>query len=124
MNQMLSLEWEWHEPSGFVTIPFPVLGRIRVEAGQDDGAIARAIAALPKLLWACKAILKSESWAALEPELLGLLQEALVAAGYAGERECRVCGCSDKDCRLCVERTGEPCRWVEDDLCSACAEGR
>lgn len=35
-------------------------------------------------------------------------------------RACRVCGCTDEDCSGCVERTGEPCRWVEADLCSAC----
>jgi hypothetical protein len=36
-------------------------------------------------------------------------------------RVCRVCGCTDDDCRQCIEKTGEPCHWVEDDLCSACA---
>lgn len=34
---------------------------------------------------------------------------------------CRVCGCTDLDCRGCIERTGIPCRWIEPDLCSACA---
>lgn len=38
------------------------------------------------------------------------------------QRRCRECGCTDYDCSECVERTGEPCYWVEDDLCSACAE--
>lgn len=38
------------------------------------------------------------------------------------ERRCRVCGCTDYDCAGCVERTGEPCHWAEDDLCSACVE--
>lgn len=36
---------------------------------------------------------------------------------------CRVCGCTDEDCSQCIEKTGEPCRWVEADLCSACAGG-
>jgi hypothetical protein len=36
-------------------------------------------------------------------------------------RRCRVCGCTDGDCRQCVEKTGEPCHWAEPDLCSACA---
>ena len=36
------------------------------------------------------------------------------------KRKCRVCGCTDDDCRQCVEKTGIPCHWVEDDLCSAC----
>lgn len=40
---------------------------------------------------------------------------------------CRVCGCTDVDCSDCIERTGEPCHWLEeleDDsgpICSACA---
>jgi hypothetical protein len=36
---------------------------------------------------------------------------------------CRVCGCTDDDCAQCIERTGEPCYWVEFELCSACAAG-
>lgn len=34
---------------------------------------------------------------------------------------CRVCGCTDTDCSGCVARTGQPCFWVVEDLCSACA---
>lgn len=34
--------------------------------------------------------------------------------------ECRVCACFDEDCSGCVERTGEPCSWVDPTLCSAC----
>jgi ParB/RepB/Spo0J family partition protein len=37
-------------------------------------------------------------------------------------RRCRVCGCTDDDCSQCIEKTGEPCHWVEDDLCSACVD--
>lgn len=33
---------------------------------------------------------------------------------------CRVCGCTEDDCSGCIEKTGEPCSWVEADLCSAC----
>lgn len=40
---------------------------------------------------------------------------------FDDERTCRVCGCTDDDCTECVEATGEPCSWVEDDLCSRCA---
>lgn len=36
------------------------------------------------------------------------------------ERKCRICGCTDGDCRQCMEKTGVPCHWVENDLCSAC----
>lgn len=34
--------------------------------------------------------------------------------------KCRVCGCTDNDCRGCIERIGEPCQWDEPDLCTAC----
>lgn len=33
---------------------------------------------------------------------------------------CRVCGCTDHDCRQCIDKTGKPCSWIEKDLCSAC----
>ena len=36
------------------------------------------------------------------------------------KRKCRVCGCTEGDCRKCVEKTVMPCHWVEEDLCSAC----
>jgi chromosome partitioning protein len=36
------------------------------------------------------------------------------------KKKCRVCGCTEGDCRQCVEKTGIPCHWVEDNLCSAC----
>jgi len=35
-------------------------------------------------------------------------------------RKCRVCGCTDMNCSQCIEKTGSPCHWVADDLCSAC----
>lgn len=35
-------------------------------------------------------------------------------------RKCRKCGCTDKDCRQCIQKTGVPCYWAELDLCSAC----
>lgn len=35
-------------------------------------------------------------------------------------QKCRVCGCTDNDCRQCIEATGHPCYWVQPDLCSAC----
>ncbi|MDR1351475.1 MAG: hypothetical protein LBJ59_12015 [Zoogloeaceae bacterium] len=36
-------------------------------------------------------------------------------------RKCRICGCTDDDCRQCVDKTGAPCYWIEEDVCSACA---
>jgi hypothetical protein len=38
----------------------------------------------------------------------------------APSRTCSVCGCTDLDCRQCIEATGEPCHWVWWDLCSRC----
>lgn len=35
--------------------------------------------------------------------------------------ECRECRCTEFNCEQCVERTGAPCWWAGDDLCSACA---
>jgi hypothetical protein len=37
------------------------------------------------------------------------------------ERRCRVCGCTQNDCSQCIEKTGSPCYWISEDLCSACA---
>ena len=34
---------------------------------------------------------------------------------------CISCGCTDWNCSQCIDKTGEPCYWVEQDLCSACA---
>lgn len=36
------------------------------------------------------------------------------------ERECRICGCTDLN--ACVDVDGEPCAWMDEDLCSACAD--
>ncbi len=35
---------------------------------------------------------------------------------------CSVCGCTEDDCRQCIEKTGKACHWVNDEhtLCSAC----
>lgn len=35
-------------------------------------------------------------------------------------KRCRICRCTDDDCSVCILRTGWPCHWVADDLCSAC----
>jgi len=45
-------------------------------------------------------------------------------------RTCIVCGCTDDDCRECIELTGKPCSWVKSagpfdfasDVCSACID--
>jgi hypothetical protein len=35
-------------------------------------------------------------------------------------RRCRECGCTDNNCSQCIEKIGSACRWVDEDLCSAC----
>lgn len=37
------------------------------------------------------------------------------------QRKCRVCECTDTDCEQCIAAQGQPCSWVQDDLCSRCA---
>jgi hypothetical protein len=39
--------------------------------------------------------------------------------------QCQVCHCTDLDCSGCIERTGAPCSWANDErtLCTACAGG-
>lgn len=36
---------------------------------------------------------------------------------------CKRCGCTEKNCQLCVDRTGAPCRWTDATrtFCTACA---
>lgn len=42
------------------------------------------------------------------------------------ELACRICGCTENDCRQCVDKTGKTCSWIhsegEKPLCSACGE--
>lgn len=35
---------------------------------------------------------------------------------------CTICGCTDKDCSQCIEKTGQPCYWVDcsQEICSRC----
>lgn len=51
--------------------------------------------------------------------------DVLLSGTYYQQRMCyevcRVCGCTDDNCTGCIEATGEACHWVEDDLCSRCA---
>lgn len=36
--------------------------------------------------------------------------------------ECVFCGCTQTDCSECIERTGEPCHWISEGICSACVQ--
>ena len=55
-------------------------------------------------------------------EGLGIGEQLAVLTHELEARRCRQCGCTDHDCGLCIDRTGEPCSWIEGDLCSACAK--
>lgn len=68
-----------------------------------------------------------ENYLILLPALLALYlkypkyQDKGTYAEMTGEhRQCRICGCTEYNCRQCVKKTGSPCWWVEKDLCSAC----
>lgn len=58
-----------------------------------------------------------------EPDIVGLEDDQIIALfqelksrySFLKEKKCRVCGCTD----ICACSGG--CYWVEDDLCSACA---
>lgn len=45
---------------------------------------------------------------------------ATAPEGWTPVRACRVCGCTDDDCSRCIRKTGAPCSWVAENLCSAC----
>jgi hypothetical protein len=85
-----------------------------LEAGYFVGAGKRLVILLakdePELMYKMASsicITMDEMVAAVEKRTVGV---------------CRVCGCTDDDCRQCIEKTGVPCHWVEPDLCSACAD--
>jgi len=68
-----------------------------------------------------------------EPQELNLLLDYYLLPGFLevkkkldavlndNIRSCHQCGCTDEDCSHCIEKTGAPCYWVADNLCSACA---
>lgn len=57
----------------------------------------------------------------MELKELDLLLSGSLYQQRMNTKSCSVCGCTEWDCRQCIERTGEPCYWFEEDLCSACA---
>jgi len=65
-----------------------------------------------------KQLLRAAAMCAAELERMQRADMSVL--GNPPPRTCRVCGCTEDDCRQCIAKTGEPCRWVEADLCSAC----
>ncbi len=45
-----------------------------------------------------------------------------VRINLGGPGVCHICGCTEENCSHCIERTGEPCSWANEDrtLCTAC----
>ncbi len=52
------------------------------------------------------------------------LERAFIAGFDAAIKEagmkCVNCGCTDNDCRQCIEAQGRPCHWVSPGKCSRC----
>ncbi len=48
--------------------------------------------------------------------------KALNLAGYEVAMKCKICGCTDSDCGICVDAQGHPCHWVAPSLCSRCSD--
>ncbi|UJF29868.1 hypothetical protein L0B70_00300 [Kaistella sp. 97-N-M2] len=61
-----------------------------------------------------------ENCSTVELQELSLVLDSELKRRSEQVQICRVCGCTDCDCAQCIEKTGEPCYWVEPDLCSAC----
>ena len=59
------------------------------------------------------------------PERQARFDQVLARARAQDVRRCVVCGCTDDNCQVCIERTGKPCTWDPDftrhDVCTACS---
>lgn len=84
------------------------------EARKMPGAKA---AARERLRLVIEAAHDAAVWPLFECIVYGRAQ-----AGLCGS-VCRSCKCTDDDCSGCILRTGRPCYWVSQNLCSACADG-
>lgn len=98
-------------------------GRLRSQAilaafGIDPKPIEAAVR--KEFAAKAKTPAKSPTRKAKEPAKGNTKRKPLKQSSPDSVRRCRVCGCTDDDCRQCIEKTGEPCHWVEKDLCSAC----
>jgi hypothetical protein len=107
--------------------------------GDDALAWAAACYAAPGRIWVAVTgsgrISFQDPWPDWDPEWdkrkkhPRLRQLVIAGAFIAAEIDriealpkCRVCGCTEFDCRQCIEAQGFPCHWVESDLCSRCAD--
>lgn len=117
-------DWEAMEWADVGVLDLPCGRSAHLEAGYFVGAGKPLVILLngpgePELMY------RMSTSVVLDHEELVLSMKTLEraiedAAKILSLPTCRVCGCTDLDCRQCIEKTGEPCYWVEEDLCSAC----
>jgi hypothetical protein len=111
-------------------IDTPIASRLRIETRETQPKLGR-----PRWFWrssARRTYQRAKEYAARLASAGNKVRVTSLSTGEIlyffrpGDAEeylgafCRVCGCTDDDCSECIERTGEPCSWVEPDLCSAC----
>lgn len=101
-------------------IQFPCERQARgTELREETGALRRAELVADVLAAAAARAAEHPETHGLEPLLAELEAEQLDDGGDTPPA-CRVCGCTDEDCSQCIQATGMPCAWVEEDLCSRC----
>jgi ParB/RepB/Spo0J family partition protein len=102
----------------------------RLWADAEQVSLVLGLDAAAVLAEATVAIPEPKSWARLgangKPKTIMAGKKAKPAKAKKPPKPtagvCRACGCTDNDCEQCIEKAGEPCHWIEPDLCSACKE--
>lgn len=69
-------------------------------------------------------VLEDDYWPQIKKLYDEFMEQEYGDENEDAERKCRICGCTDDNCKQCIERTGKACHWVEADMCSACSENR
>lgn len=103
--------------------PTPGTGWGCVQCGlADDGAIALfcdlCADALKEIRWACAGKIDKPERVPVG-QLTGKHKHNRARHPELNRTMCRVCGCTDEE--ACIDANGQPCRWVEPNLCSHCA---
>lgn len=106
-------------------------GKIMIEGFSAPNCMCREVA-VHACLWAI-GVLQKELTSLIDHPGGGIssidlpkdVRKALGLPDYidmADEGKCVECGCTDDDCSQCIEKTGAPCYWANDEktLCSAC----
>lgn len=106
-------------------------GKIMIEGFSAPNCMCREVAA-HACLWAIGLLQKELTSLIDHPggdiSSIDLPADIRIALGMpdyidmADEGKCAECGCTDDDCSQCIEKTGAPCYWANDEktLCSAC----